>query len=143
VVEDAKVTIIAQLPRVRDPLYREVYSNVSTTMLGTFDVTLLFQKQTEVAPGQPVAMDQVAVVLAPQHFKALVRSLNETLAAYEAVYGTLTIPDQDTAPRKSATDIEKVIRSAREQAQSSLSSSEPPPPSKRSHGASKDKEKQH
>jgi Protein of unknown function (DUF3467) len=143
VVEDAKVTIIAQLPRVRDPLYREVYSNVSTTMLGTFDVTLLFQKQTEVAPGQPVAMDQVAVILAPQHFKALVRSLNETLAAYEAVYGTLTIPDQDTAPRKSATDIEKVIRSAREQAQSSLSSSEPPPPSKRSHGASKDKEKQH
>lgn len=140
-VEDPNVVVSTQLPRARDPLYREVYSNLSLTMLGTFDVTMLFQKQSEIAPGQPVALDQVAVVMAPQHFKALLRSLNETLAAYEAVYGALTIPDQDTAPRKSAADIEKAVRSAREQAQLNLSSREAPTPSIRSHGASQKKDK--
>jgi Protein of unknown function (DUF3467) len=144
--DDPKVTVVTQLPRARDPLYRELYSNSSVTMLGTFDITVLFQRQSELNPGQPVALDQVAVVFAPQHFKALVRSLNETLTAYEAVYGVLAIPDQDTAPRNNASDIEKVIRSARE-AQSNPSSGEPTPPSTRPHGAAKDaakdKEKRH
>jgi hypothetical protein len=116
-VDEAQVAVAASLPRVRDPQFREVYSNVSLTMLGGFDITLLFQKQTEIAPGQSVVMDQVAVILAPQHFKALIRSLNETLTAYEKVFGALTIPDADTAPRKSAEEIEKIVRGARDRAQ--------------------------
>ncbi len=136
-VEPAQVVATAQLPRGRDPQFREVYANMSMATLGAYDITLLFQKQSEINPGQMFAVDQVAVVLAPQHFKALVRSLNETLAAYETVYGTLTIPDAETAPQRTAEEIATVIKAAREKALSKPSSTEPPPPSKRSRGASR------
>jgi Protein of unknown function (DUF3467) len=123
-IDKTKAIINANLPRIRDPLYREIYSNVSLTMLGAFDVTLVLQKQSEISPGQPAILDQIAVVFSPQHFKGLVRSLNETLTAYEAVFGALTIPDTETTPPNNALDIERAIRSAREQILRDLSSGE-------------------
>jgi hypothetical protein len=134
--------IAAQLPRGRDAQFREVYSNMSLTQLGPFDITLTFQKASEAVPGQLAAIDQVAVVLAPQHFKALVRSLNETLQAYETIYGALTIPDADTSPQRNAAEIVEMVKTLKEKAQPIPSSTAPRPPAKRSRGAPRKKEPQ-
>ena len=67
----------SMVSRFRDPQYREVYSNVSMTSLSPFDITIVFQKMMEVAPGQPAIVDQVAVSFSPQQFKALVKSFTE------------------------------------------------------------------
>ena len=101
------------VPRVRDQLYREVYSNMSLTGMTPFDVTLTFQKASEVVPGQTMLMDQVAVCMSPQHFKAFVRSAMVTLEAYEASFGTLSVSDADTAPIKTADQIIAAISEAR------------------------------
>lgn len=132
-----------QIPRLRDQQFREIYSNSSLTGLSPFDITLTFQKTTEFVPGQIAQIDMIALILAPQHFKALVRSLNETLKAYEDSFGELTIADADTLPLRSAEQIKTQISAARERAAAATnppSSTEPPPPSKRSRGAAQKKE---
>jgi Protein of unknown function (DUF3467) len=141
--------VAAQLPRARDAQFREVYANMSQTQLGPFDITLLFQKGMEITPGQMAAVDQVAVVLAPQHFKALVRSLTETLSAYETVFGILQIPETDITPQKNAAEITKAIEDLRAKALAfnakegtNLSSTAPPQPGKQSHVASRKKARQ-
>lgn len=93
-------------------------------------------------------VDQVAVTMSPQHFKGFVKSLNETLAAYEKVFGALTIPDSDVQPASNAEQIETRIYAAREANkklrdtinQPTSSSSETKLPAKRSRGARKAKE---
>jgi hypothetical protein len=113
---------------------------MSLTGLGPFDITLTFQKGSEIMPGQMAAVDLVAVVMAPQHFKAFVRSLNQTLEAYETLFGALTIPDTETTPAKTADEIVEIMKTVREKAAATSSSIEPPPPSKRSRGAHQKKE---
>jgi hypothetical protein len=99
--------------------------------------------------GQKMLSDQVAVSLSPQHFKNVVLSMNETLKAYERVFGTLTIPESDVAPANTADQLEKMMVEAREtlaaqrEARSETSrpsSSATQPPAKRSRGARKVKE---
>jgi hypothetical protein len=131
------------LPRVRDPQFREVYANVSLTGISPFDITLTFGKATDMA-GQTVQVDQVAVTMSPQHFKALCLSLNETLKAYEEGFGELRIPEIDTKPLRDAAQIGLLIGEAREKRlalekslASSPSSTEQKPPAKRSRGARK------
>jgi len=121
--------------RLRDPQYRDVYSNGSSISISPFDVSIIFQKMSEVSPGQPGLVDQVGVTLSPQQFKALVRSLSETLKAFEESFGGLTIPESDTRPTKTADEISKSIAEARKRAEetrSNLSSSEPLPPPEQS-----------
>jgi hypothetical protein len=77
----------------------------------------MFQKLSEVTPGQPAVLDQVAVSFSPQQFKALVRSLGETLKGYESVFGELAIPDADTGPFKTAEQISESIAAGRREAQ--------------------------
>lgn len=128
------------LPRGREPQYREVYSNMSQTNIGAFDITLLFQKRTEISPGQQGILDCVAVTFSPQHFKALVRSLQETLKGYEDAFGKLSIADSDTAPQTSAEQIAEAVKSAREPGGLlNPSPIEPLRPEKRSRGASREK----
>jgi hypothetical protein len=118
---------------------------MSQTMVGAFDITLLFKKGSEIAPQQMGATDQVSVTLAPGHFKAFVRSVNETLKAYESVYGVLTIPDADINPLKNAEQIAELIEGqrakghAQAQAAANLSSSEPPPRAKQSRSSARKK----
>jgi hypothetical protein len=84
--------------------------------------------------------------MSPQHFKGFCRSVNETLKAYEKVFGTLTIPDSETKPMTEAAEIEKMIletqRKQEEHRQSirdaSSSSNEKPRPSRRSRAARKE-----
>lgn len=108
-------TANAPIPRVRDPQFREVYANTCFTGLSPFDVTLTFAKTTDMA-GQALQVDQVSVTVSPQHFKALCRSLNQTMEAYEKVFGNLQIPDSDTAPTVSSEQIEKLIVQNRDKA---------------------------
>jgi hypothetical protein len=126
--------VVAQLPRVRDPQYREVYSNSSATQLGPFDISLIFQKVSELMPGTMAVTDQVSVTFSPQQFKALVKALSETLMGYEAAFGELKIPEQDIAPNRDAKAITAQIEEARKSAQPT-SSSEPQPPVKQSRAA--------
>jgi hypothetical protein len=140
--EQPQVTVPATLTRVRDQQYRELYSNVTQTQMGPYDITILIQKATEIVPGVPGVIDQCAVSFSPQHFKALVRGLNETLAAYEQSFGELTISDADTAPKRTAAEISSIIDEARKSGQLNplTSSTEQPPLSKRSRGAAQKKE---
>ena len=124
---------VPQLQRLRDHQYRDLYANASLTTLGPFDVTLIFQKIGDIGGGQLATVDLASVTMSPQHFKGFVRSLNETLVAYEKTFGELKIPDADTRPLKSAEEIVEMLRAARP---SPPSSNEPPQPSPQSHGAS-------
>jgi len=124
----------AQVLRVRDQQYREFYANNTVIGMGPFDISLTFQKTSEISPGQLTLVDQAAVTVSPQHFKAFVRSANEALAAYEQAFGILTISEQDTAPTRNAAQITQMIRAAQEAARPNPSSTELLPPSKRSRG---------
>jgi hypothetical protein len=81
----------------------------------------------------------MSVTFSPQHFKALCRSLNETLTAYESVFGKLSIPDEDTRPSRDAAQIEETVRSRRKEFHEAraitISSTEKKPPAKRSRDA--------
>jgi hypothetical protein len=138
---DPKPIASTNLPRARDPQYREIYSNASQTQLGPFDITLNFQRNAEITPGQLAAVDQVSVTFSPQHFKALLNSLNETLKAYETLYGELNIPTEETAPGSDAAAIVGILRAAKNRAtaENATSSSAPPQPSSRPRGASPEK----
>ena len=111
--------------------------------MSPFDVTIVFQKMSEIAPGQPAVVDQASISFSPQQFKALVRALQATITGYESAFGALTIPEEDIAPTKSAEEIGSAIkearRSAKEHAQTNLSSTEPPPPSPQSLASSRKK----
>ena|ERR1700732_3755191 len=129
------------IPRVRDPQFREVYANTSLTGLSPFDITLTFAKASDVA-GQAMQVDQVAVTMSPQHFKALCQSLNETLKAYEDAFGELKVPDSDIRPLRDASQIGQLIQETRNKAQAAREMSIPSstgkkPPAKRSRGAGK------
>jgi Protein of unknown function (DUF3467) len=126
---------VTQAIRVRDPQYRDIYSNSIQANMGPFDLSIIFQKATEVLPGQMGVADQVSVTFSPQHFKALVRSLNETLAAYETAFGELKISDTETAPKKTAAEIVALVDAHRRANAAMASSNEPPQPGKRSRGA--------
>jgi hypothetical protein len=136
----AETQSFAQVLRVRDPQYRDTYANSSQTNIGPFDLSILFQKASEIVPGQMGVVDQVSVSFSPQHFKALVRSLNETLAAYESAFGELNISDADTAPQKTAPEIVAMVNDSRKARNAATSSNEPLQPSKRSRGAARETE---
>ena len=97
----------------------------------------------EIVPSQQGAIDQVTVTMSPQHFKSFVRSLDETLVAYEKAFGALSISDSDTAPQRNAEQILEIIEQVRTKAkayQTLPSSTEPPQPEKRSRSSSRKKE---
>lgn len=125
--------------RIRDPQFRDVYSNSSLVALSPFDITLIFSKNTDFS-GQQMQVDQVAVAMSPQHFKALVKSLTETLTAYERAFGSLTIPDADISPIFDANQLEEKIQEGRAKTQemrAMASSTAKKPPAKQSRGAPK------
>jgi hypothetical protein len=140
VVDPTQIQQISQLPRARDQNFQDVYANAALTQLGPYDISITFQKGMEIAPGQGALVDQVVVTVSPQHFKALVKSLVETLDAYEMLYGKLAIPDSETTPLKTAAEITTLIRTAKEGAKVTPSSTEQPPPAKRSRGVRRPKE---
>jgi hypothetical protein len=118
--------------------------------MGPFDITVTFSRMTDMM-GQKVLFDQANVSMSPQHFKNFCLAANETLKAYERVFGELTLAEADIGPPASADLIEKMLLAARENAAASRSvqlaamekeatppsSTEKKPPGKRSRGARK------
>ena len=107
---------------------------------------MYFAKATDVGGGQTVQVDQVAVTVSPQHFKALCNSFVETLKAYENSVGELRIPQADVAPARDAAQIGALIQAVREKRAeergadiTTPSSNEPKPPTRRSRAAAKAK----
>jgi hypothetical protein len=109
-------------------------------------MSIIFQKASEVAPGQNGIIDLISVSMSPQQFKALIKAAQEAFVAYESVFGQISIPDLDITPTRDATQIEQVIRDVRktahEAAKASVqtSSNELEQPEKRSRGARRQKE---
>jgi hypothetical protein len=129
------------IPRIRDQQYRDVYANSHSMGIGPYDITITFQRMSEIIPGQPGFIDMIAIILSPQNFKGFVRAASEVLKAYENVFGPLAIPDQETTPTRSAIELEGMIKAARNAAAATIakanpSSTAPPQPSKRSRGVS-------
>ena len=131
--------VLTQAIRIRDPQYREIYTNSSINGLGPFDIYIIFQKTTEIAPSQIGIVDLMSFSMSPQHFKAFVVALNETLVAYENSFGRLTISKDETTPTRSAAQIEALIAEQKAKRAAAISSNEPPPPSKRSRASSRKK----
>ncbi|HEY1941423.1 MAG TPA: DUF3467 domain-containing protein [Roseiarcus sp.] len=137
----------AQMLRTRDQQFRELYANSSQTHVSPFDITLLFQKNSELVPGQMGATDLVSVTMSPQHFKAFVKSAAVTLEAYESTFGKLAISETDTTPLRTAAEVQSALETARTNARAAVaaainpSSTVLPPPSQQSHGASRKKGK--
>jgi hypothetical protein len=81
--------------------------------------------------------------MSPQHFKNFCRAMNETLKAYESVFGALAIPDSETAPAHTAEQLAGMLKQARERAAAGRRPSDPisstgtKPLSKRSRGAAR------
>jgi hypothetical protein len=86
--------------------------------------------------------------MSPQHFKAFVRSVNETLTAYESVFGALQVPEGDIAPMHTAEQLQKRMLENRDRVKAQIeaaaksssapSSTEKKPPSKRSRGVARE-----
>jgi len=114
--EDTSQTkpVPATMTRLRDPQYRELYSNSNLVALSPFDITITFQKVGEAIPGQHSVYDLVSITMSPQQFKGLLRVAGETLAAYENVFGALTISDKDVARTKTAAQIEALLHRNRD-----------------------------
>jgi hypothetical protein len=97
--------------------------------LTAFDISIIFTKIGEMA-GQPVMVEQATVTVSPQHFKALLRSMEQTLTAFENVFGKLQIPDADTQSTTSAAQIQEQILQAKKRAKPPVAAptEESPPP---------------
>ena len=81
--------------------------------MSPYDLTLYFSKATDIGGGQAALVDQIAVIMSPQHFKQFCVALNETLKAYENVFGELKISQADIQPATTAEHIEKMLNEAR------------------------------
>lgn len=104
--------------------------------MSPFDITMIFQKATEISPNVIGLLDLVNVAMSPQQYKAFVRASNETLEAYEKVFGKLTLPDQDSQPVRNADQISATINDlraiAKKEAGVISSPNVSPPPSEQS-----------
>jgi hypothetical protein len=113
--------------------------------MSAFDISMIFQKGTEITPSVVGLLDLVNVTMSPQQYKAFVRASNETLAAYEKVFGKLTLPDQDTQPVRNADQISATINDlrdiAKKQSEITSYSNAPQPPSEQSPSVSRKKGK--
>lgn len=152
--EQAPTVIAGQVPRIRDPQFREIYSNVTSGRIGPMDITIVFSRMVELAPGQPVIADQCEITMSPQQCLAVFNQLKQTIDGYQKVFGELTMPEDTVRSTLSSEQMSNLLNAAitraasarRELAASIMdqavpqtapatSSTEPPPPSKQSHGA--------
>lgn len=51
-----------------------------------------------VLPGLPKAGVQSRIILAPEHAKRLLQALEENIAKYERVFGTVRLPEEQSIP---------------------------------------------
>src|SRR5947209_3922670 len=83
---------VAELEHQRAPNFVSAYSNSATFGLNFFDMTMVFGQIVSPTPLTMLIEDRVAVTMSLEHAKALLRGLQDTIAAYEKTHG----PVRDT-----------------------------------------------
>ena|ERR1700722_4813050 len=79
---------------INSPDFKEIYCNSTQTRLSQWDIGLLFGQMKQGKNNTAIHESHVAVTMSPQHFKAVVNSLNAMLNAWETQFGTINFkPD--------------------------------------------------
>jgi len=127
--------------------------------MSAIDITLVFSRAIEIAPGQPAIADQCEITMSPQQCLAVYNAVKQTIDGYQSAFGALNIPEGNVASTLTASQISELLKETAVQSEAvrqafaasviadsasrmptATSSTEPPPPSKRSRGAARKKE---
>ena len=78
---------------VRSPVFLSAYSNATRMGHTLWDITVVFSSIEEGTNNQsPVLIDQAAIRMSPQHFKAFAQAAVRAVAAYERSCGPIVMP---------------------------------------------------
>jgi hypothetical protein len=91
-----------KVERTASPERRVIYVNNTVVENSQVDVQLYFSFVHEVTPGKFSSVEQLLVVMAPEHALQVFGSLKKTLDSYEAAHGKIREIklDQPAAPKK-------------------------------------------
>lgn len=78
---------VIQVQRIGNPNRPIVYANSSLVVGTQWDIQLYFSLVHEIAPTQFGAVEEVMVVMTPEHALAFAKALKENLEKYEAAQG--------------------------------------------------------
>lgn len=78
-----------QIQRVANPNRQIVYANNSIITGNQWDFQLYFSLVHEVAPGTMGAVEEVLVIMTPEHALALSKALQKTLATFTKAQGEI------------------------------------------------------
>jgi Protein of unknown function (DUF3467) len=87
-----------KVDRTENPQRRVIYVNNTVVENSQVDVQLYFSFVHEVTPGKFASVEQVLVVMAPEHALQLFNSLKKTLGSYEAAHGKIREIKLDQRP---------------------------------------------
>lgn len=76
---------------LKDEVAQGIYANLAIISHSSSEFILDFIR---VMPGVPKANVQSRIVLAPEHAKRLQLALEENIAKYERVFGSVTLPEE-------------------------------------------------
>lgn len=110
--ENVLVTQANPTPEVRRPAdYRVHYANQNRVRITQSDIQLFFGQLVDHPPGtaQQVNEESVSVIVSPANAKLLVMALSSALAAYEAQFGEIQVPQ---ASLQRAEEIRKAVLDA-------------------------------
>ena len=83
--------------------YRDVYCNSTKTSVTQWDIRATVGMTVDL-DGSPALKEMATIIMSPQHAKAVLRTLAETIQKYEAVFGP--IPDPVAARESRQRDAE-------------------------------------
>jgi uncharacterized protein DUF3467 len=66
-----------------------IYTNTARVTSSFYDVQIVFSEVRQTGPSEVTTRAHVAVVMSPEHAKALAEALNTTIEQYEAQFGKL------------------------------------------------------
>lgn len=80
---------------LKEEVAQGAYANLAIITHSSSEFVLDFIR---VLPGLPKAGVQSRVILAPEHAKRLMHALEENVAKYEHVFGTVRLPEEQLIP---------------------------------------------
>jgi hypothetical protein len=89
-----------QLPTVRSDKYTRIYANSCGLDINPWDFTFTFgEMKRDAGAVIPKIEEQVAIIMSPQHAKALLGILATNLKEYEKAVGQINLPDTIIPPQ--------------------------------------------
>lgn len=76
---------------LKEEVAQGIYANLAIIAHSSSEFILDFVR---VMPGMPKANVQARIVLAPEHAKRLQRALEDNIAKYEHMFGTISLPEE-------------------------------------------------